>query len=201
LAALRICICGVGAVGSNLADNLARQGSASLRLIDHDRVEAHNISTQIFGEADVGAWKVEALRNCLFRACGIEAAAVRKKLDSNNAQKLLGECDLIVDALDNTAARQCVQEHARASGAPCLHVGLFEDYCEIIWDAQYRVPADGRAGRDVCDYALARNLVVLATAIASETIVRWACDGQRQSFSATLRDFAIAPIAPAATTA
>lgn len=197
LAALRICICGAGAVGSNLADNLARQGAASLRLIDHDRVEAHNISTQMYGEADVGALKVEALRNHLFRVCGIEAAPARKKLAPDNARKLLADCDLIVDALDNAGSRQCVQDHARASGAACLHVGMYEDYCEIVWDEQYRVPADARGNRDVCDYALARNLVLLATAIASEVIIRWAGDGQRQSFSGTLRDFAIEPMIPA----
>ena len=47
LAALRVALCGAGAVGSNLADNLARQGVASLRVIDHDRVEEHNVSTQL----------------------------------------------------------------------------------------------------------------------------------------------------------
>src|SRR5688500_8275806 len=80
LAALRTTLCGAGAVGSNLADNLARQGLAHRRVIDHDRVEEHNVSTQLYGESDVGAWKVEALRNRLFRATGVEIDAVRKEL-------------------------------------------------------------------------------------------------------------------------
>src|SRR5258708_28576957 len=72
LSALRITLCGAGAIGSNLADNLVRQGLTRLRAIDHDRVEEHNVSTQLYGEADVGLWKVEALRNHLFSAAGVE---------------------------------------------------------------------------------------------------------------------------------
>jgi hypothetical protein len=82
-----------------------------------------------------------------------------------------------------------VQDHVRASATPCVHVGLFEDYCEVVWDEAYRVPRD--VGGDVCDYPLARNLVMLATAIASETIVRFVESGRRESWTATLRDFAV----------
>ena len=47
---------------------------------------------------------------------------------------------------------------------------------------------------DVCDYPLARNLVLLVVAVASEVIVRFALTGIRQDFSVTLRDFAISPV-------
>src|SRR5215472_8522690 len=122
LAALRITLCGAGAVGSNLADSLVRQGVAHLRVIDHDRVEEHNVSTQLYGESDVGTWKVEALRNRLFRASGVEIDAVRKELTAQNARQLLKDSDLIIDAFDNAASRQLVQEHCRAVQTPCLHV-------------------------------------------------------------------------------
>jgi hypothetical protein len=72
---------------------------------------------------------------------------------------------------------------------PCLHVGLYADYGEVIWDAGYRVPNDVAGA--VCDYALARNLVLLVVAIASEVILRFVLDGAQQNWSATLRDFAI----------
>ncbi len=36
-------ICGTGALGSHLADNLVRQGARKLAVIDCDRVEQHNI--------------------------------------------------------------------------------------------------------------------------------------------------------------
>ena len=72
LAATRLVLCGAGALGSHLADNLVRQGFAGPRVIDRDRVAEHNVGTQLYGESDVGAWKVEALRSRLFRAAGVE---------------------------------------------------------------------------------------------------------------------------------
>jgi molybdopterin/thiamine biosynthesis adenylyltransferase len=192
LASLRIVLCGAGALGSHLADNLVRQGAGNLRVIDKDRVEEQNVSTQLYGESDIGAWKVEVLRNRLFKTAGIEIEAVRKELTTQNAKPLLSGGDLLIDAFDNSASRLLVQETARAMKLPCLHVGLHADYCEIIWDENYRVPSD--VAGDVCDYPLARNLVLLAVAIACEVIVRFVGENRRESWSATLGDFAIRPI-------
>ncbi|HEY7313839.1 MAG TPA: ThiF family adenylyltransferase [Gemmataceae bacterium] len=192
LADIRLTLCGAGALGSHLADNLARQGFASLRLIDRDRVEEHNIGTQIYGEGDIGAWKVEVLRNRIFRATGTEAEAIAKELGERNARALLKGTDVLLDTFDNSASRQLVQHNCRAERVPCLHVGLSADYAEVIWDEHYRVPADVLG--DVCDYPLARNLILLATAVASETLVRFVLGGERQNWSATLRDFAVRPL-------
>jgi molybdopterin/thiamine biosynthesis adenylyltransferase len=186
---LRVVLCGAGALGSNLADNLARQGFAALCAIDRDRVEEHNVGTQLYGESEVGVWKVEALRNRLFRATGVELDAARKELTARNAAGLLTGAGLVVDTFDNSASRRLVQETTRAVGVPCLHAGLFEDYAEVVWDDRYRVPRD--VAGDVCNYPLARNLVLLAVAVASETVVRFALDGERRNWSVTLGDFAV----------
>lgn len=197
LGAMQVMLCGAGALGSHLADNLVRQGFGSLGVIDRDRVEEHNVSTQLYGESEVGAWKAEALRNRLFRATGVEVDAVNKELTARNARTLLKDAGLIIDAFDNSMSRRLVQETCRALARPCLHVGLFEDYAEIIWDEAYRVPADG-AG-DVCAYPLARNLVLLAVAVASETVVRFVLDGERGDWSLTLCDFSVRPLEVAIT--
>ena len=194
---LPVALCGAGALGSHLADNLARQGFAALRVIDRDRVEEHNVGTQLYGESDVGVWKVEALRNRVFRAVGVEVEAVRKELTAQNAPGLLKGAGVVIDTFDNSVSRRLVQDACRAAGLTCLHVGLFEDYAEVVWDEHYRVPNDPpAAGGDVCDYPLARNLVLLAVAVASEALVRFALDGERSNWSATLRDFAIRPLEP-----
>lgn len=192
LAGLRVAICGAGALGSQLADNLVRQGVANLRVIDKDRVEEHNVSTQLYGESDVGGWKVEVLRNRLFKTAGVEIEAVRKELTGGNAKALLADRDLVIDAFDNSASRRLVQETVQAAGTACLHVGLNADYAEVIWDEAYRVPGD--VSGDVCDYPLARNLVLIAVAVASEAVVRFAADGRRESRSVTLTDFAVRPV-------
>ena len=196
LAATRLTLCGAGALGSHLADNLVRQGFGPLRVIDRDRVEEHNVSTQLYGESEVGAWKVEALRSRLFRAAGVEVDAVGKELTERNARALLKGAGVVLDTFDNSASRRFVQEACRAAALPCLHVGLLADYAEVIWDEAYRLPAD--VAGDVCDYPLARNLVLLAVAVASEALVRFVLEGERRSWSVTLGDFAVRPLeAPA----
>lgn len=184
-----VVVCGAGAIGSNLVDNLLRQGFRRLRVIDFDRVEEHNISTQLYDVADVGARKVDILRAKLFRSVGLEIEASAKKLDDRNVKSLLKQADIVVDAFDNSQSRQRVQRHVRKVDMPCLHVGLFEDYCEVVWDDQYRVPNDVEG--DVCEYPLARNLAILSAVLASETLVRYVTEGKQQSLSATLGDFAI----------
>ena len=191
IAEQHVTLCG-GALGSQLADNLARQGFRHLRVIDRDRMALHNVSTQLYGESEVGAWKVEVLRQRLFRATGIEIDAIRKDVTDRNARTLLQDGGLIVDTFDNSSSRLLVQESCRALPLPCLHVGLYADYGEVIWDERYRVPRD--VAGDVCDYPLARNLVLLVVALASEVILRFVLDSARENWSATLRDFAVRPL-------
>jgi len=195
LAAVKITLCGAGALGSNLADTLARQGVRQLRVIDKDRIEQHNVSTQTYGESDVGAWKVEVLRSQLFRATGIEIEPHNKELTERTAPKLLKDSVVVVETFDNSASRRLVQTHCGASGIACLHVGLFADYGEVVWNERYRVPSDGE--QDVCDYPLARNLVLLTVAVAAETLLRYVGSGVREDWSITLRDFAVRPLEPA----
>jgi len=189
LASVSLTLCGAGALGSLLADNLARQGFRRWKVIDRDRINEHNVGTQLYGEAEVGAWKVDALRNRLFRSVGIEIEAVAKELTERNARSLLKDSGIVLDTFDNSAARRLVQDQCRLARVPCLHAGLFADYGEVIWDESYRVPQD--VGGDVCDYPLARNLVLLTVAVASEALVRCVLGGAKENWSVTLGDFAI----------
>src|SRR5687768_10205438 len=88
LGQVALTLCGAGAVGSLLADNLVRQGIKRLRVIDHDRIEEHNVGTQLYGVSDVGGKKADVLKNRLFKTTGVEIDAVAKKLSEANANKL-----------------------------------------------------------------------------------------------------------------
>lgn len=192
LASQRLTICGAGALGSHLADNLARQGFQDLRIIDRDRIEEHNVGTQLYAESEIGGWKVEVLRQRLFRATGIEIDAHRKDLTDRTAKALLADGGIVIDAFDNSASRQLVRNQCRALNLKCLHIGLDADYGEIIWDDCYRVPKDGP--EDICDYPLARNLILCAVAVASEVLLRHVLEGVSENYTITLRDFAIKPL-------
>lgn len=193
LAALSVTVCGTGAVGANLTESLARQGVRQFRLIDCDRVEAQNLGTQPWLSEDVGGPKAELLADLLWRAVGAEADPQVITLTDRNARKLLRGSGLIIDAFDNSVARQAVTQTAQALDLPCLHVGLSADYAEIIWNDRYRVPS--AAQDDICDYPLARNLVVLAVTVACEAILDWVRDGTQTNWTVTLRDRAVRPMA------
>ncbi len=192
LAARRIVLCGAGALGSLLADNLTRQGIRQLTVIDDDRIEQHNVGTQLYGLDDIGAYKTDALRAHIFRATGVEIKTVRQRLDERTAKKFLRDVDLVIDTFDNSAARRVVTEFCAAQSVPCLHLGMFQDYGEARWNEQYRVPSDVVAP-NVCDYPLARNLILLLVSVGSETLVRFILENNQENFSLTLRDLKIAP--------
>jgi molybdopterin-synthase adenylyltransferase len=185
----RVAVCGAGALGGNLAESLARQGIGRLLLIDRDRVEEGNLCTQPYQRSDIGRPKARILANALFRAVGTEAEAAEAELSAENAGWLLRGSALALDTFDNTAARGAVQLACRALGLPCLHAGMNGGYGEVVWDEVYRVPAD--AGADPCAAPLARNLVLLVTAVAAEAAVRFLVTGRKQSHTITLEDLAI----------
>jgi len=190
----QIVLCGVGALGSNLADCLVRQGVEKLRVIDMDRVETHNVSTQLFGDADVGATKVNALKNRLFRDTGIEVETFDKELTDGTKKKFLKGADLIIDTFDNRKSRLLVSNYAKETGVPTLHGGMFEGYGEVVWDKNYNVPQDAEAGAvDVCDYPLARNLVAFVVALLAEETMDFCIRAEPRygSWTVTLRDLKI----------
>jgi len=107
-----VTICGAGAVGANLVENLARAGFGKLKVIDRDRIEERNLSTQPYYRSDVGAFKAKILANNLYRAIGTKVEAETKELTAMNAAQLLKESRLIVDVFDNSTSRQVVKDYA-----------------------------------------------------------------------------------------
>ncbi len=190
LGAARIAVCGAGALGSLLCDNLARHGAAGLRAIDHDRVEEHNIGTQIFDRAEIGAPKADCVAARVFRATGAEIESFNKTLDEKSIAKLLRGADIVVDCLDNSKGRALLTDFCREAQLDCLHLGVNADYGEAKWNENYLVPADV-AGVGACDYPLARNLLLLVVAVGSESLLRSLWRGEKQDWSVTLGDFQI----------
>ncbi|MEH2068779.1 MAG: ThiF family adenylyltransferase [Nostoc sp.] len=187
-----VTICGAGALGANIAENMARSGFDKLTVIDCDRIEERNLSTQPYYRSDVGAFKAKILANNLYRAIGTKVDAKTKELTSANVNQLLQDSQLIIDAFDNSVARQLVKDYATQFSIPCLHAGLAVDYAEVIWNDVYRVPSE--VNDDVCDYPLARNLVILTVAVVSEAIVSFIATTERRNFTITLKDLTVQPL-------
>jgi sulfur carrier protein ThiS adenylyltransferase len=65
LAGLTATVIGVGAIGRQVALQLAVIGTPRMQLIDFDRVEASNVTSQGYWQGDIGDLKVEATRKAI----------------------------------------------------------------------------------------------------------------------------------------
>ena len=61
----QIHIIGCGAIGSHLAEQIARLGITNVHLWDFDKVSAHNIANQNFRDKDIGVLKTHALEEIM----------------------------------------------------------------------------------------------------------------------------------------
>lgn len=103
LAASRVAVIGLGAVGSYATEALARAGVGYLRLVDFDEVAPSNISRQLYAlHSTVGRAKVEVAWGRVADinpACRVEAMRAFAHEDTFDAV-LAGEPDMVVDAID-----------------------------------------------------------------------------------------------------
>ncbi len=183
--------CGAGALGGNLAETLARMGFTRLKIIDKDRVEMRNLSTQPYSRAEVGAPKARALANMLYRTVQAKIEPIVVELTPVNSEDLLQGSALVIDAFDNRVARAAVSETTRTLQMPCLHIGFSSDglYGNGLWEPHYQVPRE--VPGDPCDYPLTRPLALMLTVLATRAILDLFSKGQSNNFELTWNDLSI----------
>lgn len=92
-------IIGCGAIGSHLAEQLARLGVNNVHLWDFDTVSAHNIANQNFKDSDIGTPKVEALEKIMVEI-NPSVDVVLHKEGWKKGSRLSGYVFLSVDNID-----------------------------------------------------------------------------------------------------
>jgi hypothetical protein len=103
LAELTATVIGVGAIGRQVALQLASIGVRHLQLIDFDRVEPTNITTQAYFASDVGRLKVEAVAAVV--AAIDPTVCVEGIADRFRAKQAIGEAAFCcVDTISSRAA-------------------------------------------------------------------------------------------------
>lgn len=136
LKAARVLLVGVGGLGSPSAQYLAAAGVGTLGLVDFDRVEESNLQRQVlFGQATVGAAKVEAARERLLDLNPrIRVQAVEERLGADNAMDLLSGYDLVIDGSDNFTTRYLVNDACVIAGRPVIWgaVAKFEGQVSVF---------------------------------------------------------------------
>jgi adenylyltransferase/sulfurtransferase len=110
----RALIVGCGALGSAHAESLARAGVGKLRIADRDFVEASNLQRQImFTEADAAERlpKAVAAANHIRKINSeIEVEAETIDVNRSNIERLIRDCDVVIDGTDNFSIRYLVND-------------------------------------------------------------------------------------------
>ena len=123
----KVFIAGVGGLGSPLAIYLAATGVGKMRIVDHDKVELSNLNRQILhGDTDIGREKVESAVEKLKKLNKwVEIDAITETITRDNVSQLVGDCDLIVDAMDNLPTRYLLNKTAIDHEKPFFHGAVY----------------------------------------------------------------------------
>ena len=122
----RVCVVGIGGVGSWAAEALARSAIGQITLIDLDMVAESNVNRQIhaldeaFGKAKTDAMS-ERIR-AINPACMVET--IEDFVTPDNVETLLGrDFDCVVDAIDQVRTKAAMIAWSTTHGVPLVTAG------------------------------------------------------------------------------
>jgi adenylyltransferase/sulfurtransferase len=132
LAASRVALVGLGALGSHLAGHFARAGVGFLRLCDRDFVELDNLQRQVlYDEEDVRAALPKAAAAAAKLARINSEVRVETRIEDvnwANAEALARDVDLVVDGTDNFETRFVLNDACVKLGRPWVYGGCVGSY-------------------------------------------------------------------------
>lgn len=129
----KVCVIGCGGLGGYIIEMLGRLGIGLITVVDGDVFEISNLNRQLLSnEATLGKSKAEmakermAIVNPL-----IKVIAISYRLKEENAEEILKDHDVIIDALDNIETRFILQENAEKLKIPLVHGAIAGWYGQV----------------------------------------------------------------------
>ena len=121
-------VVGVGSVGCIAVEAMARIGVGEITLIDHDRVEEHNLDRLLYGAAtkigqrkiDIGA---EALQEHGTNS-NLQIHRVGHRVESDVGYRSALDCDIILSCVDRPIGRDVLNYVAQAHMIPVIDAGV-----------------------------------------------------------------------------
>ncbi|WNY22857.1 Sulfur carrier protein ThiS adenylyltransferase [Methanimicrococcus hongohii] len=126
LADASVFIAGAGGLGSPVATYLAAAGIGKIVLLDCDVVDKTNLNRQfLHREEDIGRKKADSGAEKLKSMNPeIQVYSVCNRLTEENIKELVGDCQIIVDALDNDQTRRILAAFAVQTKRPYFHAAV-----------------------------------------------------------------------------
>ena len=119
----KITVIGCGGIGGETIEMLARMGIGELVLVDEDAFDLSNLNRQTLASiADLGLDKnaVAAEKVRLINPY-VKVTTFNEHVDQSNIDKIIGDSDIVIDALDNVLTRVIVSRKAKEKGIPYIH--------------------------------------------------------------------------------
>ena len=113
----KVCILGLGGLGSNVAVLLARAGIGYLKLVDFDVVEVSNLNRQQYRISHIGIKKTEAIRIIIKEINPfVEIDTLDIKVDRENILSVVEDIEIVVEAFDVAETKAMAIEELLTNG-------------------------------------------------------------------------------------
>ncbi len=119
----KICVCGVGGVGSYALEALVRTGIGNVTIIDYDEVDITNINRQLIATVDsVNKAKVEVAKERIKSINpDIQVMALKEYIDVELIQDKINKTyDYVIDAIDKIDSKIALIEHCTKNNIPII---------------------------------------------------------------------------------
>jgi adenylyltransferase/sulfurtransferase len=129
----KVCIVGLGGLGSPAALQLAAMGMGHLRLVDCDIVELSNLQRQpLYSIKHLGYPKVEAAEKRLSELNpNIAIEPLPLALNVENAEEIIKGVDVVVDGLDRMTPRYALNRASQKLGVPYIFAAAITTYGNV----------------------------------------------------------------------
>ena len=119
----RVLVVGCGGLGGHIIDQLARIGVGFLRVVDGDVFEASNLNRQLLSSVPLlGISKAKAAADHIARVNpDVAVETAEAFLSGSNAESLLENCDIVMDALDNIPSRRILAAACEKANIPYIY--------------------------------------------------------------------------------
>ncbi len=119
-------VVGLGGLGGTVLEILARAGVGALDLIDGDIFEDHNLNRQLLStEEGLGYSKAKAARERVRAINGsVEVTIFDLALTPENASRMIGASQVVIDCLDDIATRFNLETAAKQARLPMVSAAV-----------------------------------------------------------------------------
>ena len=155
----KITVIGCGGIGGETIEMLARMGIGELVLVDKDAFDLSNLNRQTLASiADLGLDKssVAAEKVRLINPY-VKVTTFNEHIDQTNIDKVIGDSNIVIDALDNVLTRVIVSRKAKEKGIPYIHgaihgtmgqITVFLPNSDKTYEEMFNLPSVGKELND-----------------------------------------------------